>query len=151
MIYLQGTYIFKIGGIILGLVREEVAKNILFYRKKRKLTRKALSEKLSVSASAIVNWETGKNSIDMDTLHELCKVLNVSVVDIFGKCANMLEHNFSAREKDTIYKMRELNEEGIKYIEKQLHYALQQEDFILKNHIFFEPHNTVYNVEEKEY
>lgn len=114
----------------MGLVRDEVAKNILFYRKKRKLTRKALSEKINVSASAIVNWETGKNSIDMDTLHELCKVLSVSIADIFGKCANMFDNNFSSRERDCIYKMRELNEAGIKYVEKQIDYALQQDEFI---------------------
>ena len=113
----------------MGIVREEVAKNILFYRKKRGLTRKALAEKINVSASAVVNWEMCKNSIDMDTLHELCKVLNVSMMDMFGKCANILDDMFTTEEKENIYKVRKLNEEGKRYVVRQIDYALQQEEY----------------------
>lgn len=116
----------------MGIVRDEIAKNILLYRKKRGLTRKALAEKLGVSASAVVNWEYGKNSIDIDTLHILCEVLNVDITDMFGKCANMLDYTFSEEEKDNIYKVRKLNEEGKKYVVHQIGYALQQEEYLLK-------------------
>ena len=116
----------------MGIVREEVAKNILYYRKKRGLTRKALAEKIGVSASAVINWEMGKNSIDMDTLHVLCDVLNVDMMDMFGKCANMLDYTFSEEEKENVYKSRKLNEEGKRYVVKQLDYALQQDEYLLK-------------------
>ena len=80
---------------LVGIVREEIAKNISFHRKKRGLTRRTLAEKIDIIASAVVNWEIRKNSIDIDTLYELCRVLNVSMVDIFGKYANILDDMFS--------------------------------------------------------
>ena len=134
MVYFRQNEKIKPEGrqITLGIVREEVAKNILYYRKERGLTRKALAEKIGVSASAVNNWEIGQNSIDMDTLHTLCKVLNVEMMDIFGKCANSLDHTFSTREKELVYKFRIMNEEGKKYFEKQADYALQQDEYLLK-------------------
>ena len=116
----------------MGIVKEEIAKNILYYRKKRGLTRKALAEKIGVSASAVVKWEMGDNSIDMDTLLELCEILDVSMNDMFGKCADMRSDIFSTEEKDDVYKIRKLNENGKSYVRKQIDYALQQDEYLLK-------------------
>lgn len=43
----------------MGTVRDEIAKNLLFYRKKLGLTQKELSIKLGVKNSAVSNWEKG--------------------------------------------------------------------------------------------
>ena len=65
-------------------VKETIAKNILFYRKSKKLSQKALAEKVGVNNSAISNWENGINSIDIETLFKVCNVLNVSIDTMFG-------------------------------------------------------------------
>jgi transcriptional regulator with XRE-family HTH domain len=59
-------------------------KNILFYRKKNKLTQKQLAEKIGVQNSAISNWENGTNSIDIETLFKVCEVLGISMNTVFG-------------------------------------------------------------------
>lgn len=69
-------------------VRDEISKNLLYYRKKNGLTQKQLAEKLGVKNSAVSNWEKGLNSINIDTLHTVCKVFNVSINDMFGSFSN---------------------------------------------------------------
>ena len=91
-----------VGGKQLGNSKGGSSKKYFVLQKKRGLTRKALAEKLGVSASAVINWEYGKNSIDMDTLHTLCEVLNVDIMDMFGECANILDYKFSEEEKGNI-------------------------------------------------
>lgn len=69
-------------------VREEIAKNLHFYRKNRGITQKELAAKVGVTNSAISNWEKGLNSIDIDTLHNVCIALDVSISEMFGVYAN---------------------------------------------------------------
>jgi transcriptional regulator with XRE-family HTH domain len=64
--------------------RVNCKKNILFYRKKNKLTQKQLAEKIGVQNSAISNWENGTNSIDIETLFKVCEVLGISMNTVFG-------------------------------------------------------------------
>lgn len=64
-------------------IKETVAKNLLFYRKKNKITQKELAEKLGVKHNAISSWENGVNSIDIDTLFKVCKIFGVTVNDMY--------------------------------------------------------------------
>lgn len=68
----------------MGDVKETIAKNILFYRRKRKLSQRELSEKIGVNGSAISNWENGINSIDIETLFKVCDALDISLNTVFG-------------------------------------------------------------------
>ena len=45
-------------------IKETVAKNLLYYRKKNKITQKDLAAQLGVKHNAISSWENGVNSID---------------------------------------------------------------------------------------
>lgn len=65
-------------------IKETVAKNLLYYRKKNKITQKELAEKLGVKHNAISSWENGVNSIDIDTLFRICKIFGVTVNDMYG-------------------------------------------------------------------
>ena len=49
-------------------LKENIQKNLIFYRKKMKKTQKDLAAALGVSAAAISSWECGNNSPDIDTL-----------------------------------------------------------------------------------
>lgn len=64
-------------------IKETIAKNLLFYRKKSKITQKQLAEKLGVKHNAISSWENGVNSIDIDTLFKVCKIFGVTVNDMY--------------------------------------------------------------------
>ena len=65
-------------------VKETIAKNLLYYRKKNKITQKELAEQLGVKHNAISAWENGVNSIDIDTLFRICKIFGVTVNDMYG-------------------------------------------------------------------
>ncbi len=104
-------------------VREEIAKNLRFYRKKSNLTQKALAEKLNLKSSSVSNWETGINSVDIDTLHNICKIFEVSINDMFGSFANknsepLIDEKditcLSANEKELINNYRSVNNKGQK-------------------------------------
>lgn len=66
-------------------IREEIAKNLLFYRKKAGLTQRELAEKLGVKNTAVSNWESGNNSVDIDTLVLACDIFGITLNEIYGK------------------------------------------------------------------
>ena len=73
----------------MSTVREEIAKNLLFYRKKSGLTQKELAGKLGVKNTAVSNWESGNNSIDIDTLFLACEIFGVTLNDMYGKYSDI--------------------------------------------------------------
>ena len=114
------------------VLQEEVSKNILFFRNKKGISRKELAEKINVTVASVSHWENARNSMDMDTLYKICNVLNVSITDMFGKFATQSGECYSSEEKNIIYKVRKLNENGKNYVVKQVNYALQQDEYIIK-------------------
>lgn len=63
-------------------LRVIISKNLRKYRKQAKMSQIELAEKIGVRSSAISNWENGQNSIDIDLLFKVCKVLGVSINDM---------------------------------------------------------------------
>lgn len=68
----------------MGNIRDEISKNLLFYRKRSGMTQKELANLLGVKNSAVSNWEKGVNSIDIETLFKACTIFNISVNDMYG-------------------------------------------------------------------
>ena len=66
-------------------IKENIAKNLKFFRKERRVTQKKLGEVLGVENNTISSWESGTNSIDASSLMEICDYLNVSLDDMFGR------------------------------------------------------------------
>lgn len=64
-------------------IKETVAKNLMYYRKKNKITQKELAEQLGVKHNAISSWENGVNSIDIDTLFRVCQIFGITVNDMY--------------------------------------------------------------------
>lgn len=83
-------------------IREEIAKNLLYYRKKKNLTQKGLAELLGVTSAAVSNWENGVNSVDIDTLYKACSVLGVTFNDMYGIYARDLTGDFTPHERALI-------------------------------------------------
>lgn len=65
-------------------IKTIVAKNILFYRKRKKLSQKALAEMIGVKHNTISSWESCTNSVDIDNLFKICDALNTSINVMMG-------------------------------------------------------------------
>ena len=81
-------------------IRKEIAKNILYYRKKFGYTQKQLGEMLGVRNSSVSNWENEENSIDIETLLKLCKIFNVTLNDMYGTYG--VQNSYTEHEKKVI-------------------------------------------------
>lgn len=66
------------------VLKDNIQKNIVFYRKKNKMTQKDLGAVLGISAAAVSSWECGNNSPDIDTLFAICNSLGVGLYDMCG-------------------------------------------------------------------
>jgi transcriptional regulator with XRE-family HTH domain len=82
--------------------------NIKLYRKMRKMTQKELAEALDVTHSSVSAWEIGKNSIDMERLNDICRILNVSLVEILTE-----------NEDEEKVQKDEENKQLIEYVERR--------------------------------
>ena len=88
----------------MSTVREEIAKNLLYYRKKNGYTQKQLAEKLGVKNSAVSNWENGQNSTDIETLCKACEIFCVTLNDMYGRYSSAEE--YTEHEKAVIFAYR---------------------------------------------
>lgn len=109
----------------MATVKEEIAKNLLFYRKKAGLTQKELAAKLGVKNTAVSNWESGNNSIDIETLFSACEIFGVTLNDMYGRYS--IEKSSlavqSAIEERLLLTFRNLNPQGQEYILQTLDMA----------------------------
>ena len=84
----------------------DIAKNIKKYRKANGMTQKDLAKMVGVSIAAVSNWETGSNSIDIDSLFKVCSALDVPI----SAMTTPLDEQtcpFSSLEKEIVYKFRD--------------------------------------------
>lgn len=102
----------------MATVKEEIAKNLLFYRKKSGLTQKGLAEKLGVKNTAVSNWESGNNSIDIETLFAACEIFGVTLNDMYGRYSVEKSSTpvLSTEEERLLLAFRNLNPQGQAYI-----------------------------------
>ena len=64
--------------------QEKIGKFIQEKRKEQNLTQSDLAEKLNITDRAISKWENGNCLPDAGTMPELCKLLNISINDLFS-------------------------------------------------------------------
>lgn len=109
----------------MATVKEEIAKNLLFYRKKAGLTQKELAAKLGVKNTAVSNWESGNNSIDIETLFSACEIFGVTLNDMYGRYSvgKSSPAVLSTDEERLLVTFRRLNPQGQEYILQTLDMA----------------------------
>lgn len=103
------------GVMVLGTVKEEIAKNLQRNRKASGLTQKQLAEKLGVKNSAVSNWESGQNSIDIETLCKACEIFGVSLDSMYGR--DISDTEFTLAEQQHIKKYRTLDAHGKRVVD----------------------------------
>lgn len=63
-------------------IKEQIGKNIAFYRKKDGLTQAGLAEKLNYSDKAVSKWERGESTPDILTMMQLAAMFGITVNDL---------------------------------------------------------------------
>ena len=71
-------------GVTMGVIRDNVKRNLGYYLSLKGISQKDLAERLSVSQSAVTNWIKGKNSPDIEVVANICEILGITVIDLFG-------------------------------------------------------------------
>lgn len=92
-------------------IKKNISKNIVKYREKAGLSQKELANLLKITPSRISNWEQGANCPTIDILFDVCKILNVSINDIYGIYPNE-KVSLSYAEKEHLNKYRLIDEHG---------------------------------------
>ena len=94
-------------------IREEIAKNLLYYRKKAGLTQKQLADKLGVKNTAVSNWESGNNSVDIESLFLASEIFGVTLNDMYGRYSkDTVSHALKEDEAQLLEDYRSLNLQG---------------------------------------
>lgn len=62
---------------------EKFGLNVVYYRKRQKLTQLQLAELVNVDRSHISAIELGKVGVSFDVIFKLCEVLNISPKELF--------------------------------------------------------------------
>lgn len=102
--------------------QEKIGKFIADRRKKNNLTQEQLAEKLNISKNAVSKWERGLNLPDVSIMQDLCKILNITLNELFigekildekykeiadNNLLNALENSsFTLKEKINFYKKK---------------------------------------------
>ena len=88
----------------------KIGKFIQERRKEKKITQSKLAERLNVTDRAISKWENGNCLPDVSNIHELCKILDITINDLFsGKKVDMKD-NEKVLEKNLLDVVRQKEE-----------------------------------------
>ena len=107
------------------VIKQNISKNIVKYRELAGLSQKELAKILDVTPSRISNWEQGANCPTIDILFEVCKILNVSINDIYGVYPDS-NIPLSYIETEHIKKYRALDENGRQIIDTVINIEFQR-------------------------
>ena len=99
-------------------IRKNIARNILYHRKKLGLTQKELAARLGVRNSAISNWEKEQNSPDIETLFSMCTLFGISVSEMYGIESEPVPSSsvLAPDERKLLEDYRTLNDQGKEHI-----------------------------------
>ena len=70
-------------------LKEIIAKNLILYRTKAKLSQLELALKINYSDKSISKWERGLGLPDLIVLKQLADLYNIKVDDFFAKNENL--------------------------------------------------------------
>lgn len=68
----------------MGDIRDNISKNIAYYRKGAGLTQSQLADRLGVKTTSVSSWERGANAPDIETLYNICKTFDVTLDEVYG-------------------------------------------------------------------
>lgn len=84
----------------------KIGKFIQQKRKESGLTQYELAERLNVSDRAVSKWENGNCIPDVSNIPELCKILNITINDLFSGCIVDMKDNEKKLEENLLEMIR---------------------------------------------
>lgn len=84
----------------------KIGKFIQEKRKEKRLTQSELAEKINVSDRAVSKWENGNCIPDVSNIQELCKILNITINDLFSGCVVDMKDNEKKLEENLLEMIR---------------------------------------------
>lgn len=91
---------------------DTMGKRIEFYRKKRGLTQKDLADRLNLkNGGTVSSWEVDTTSPKPAMMLELCKILDISILELFGV---EKETGLTKEEENLLANYNDLTDEGQK-------------------------------------
>lgn len=90
--------------------QEKIGKFISVKRKEKGITQSELAELLGISDRAISKWENGNCLPDASNMQELCKILNITINDLFSGEVVDMEDNVK-RLEENLLEMTKLKEQ----------------------------------------
>lgn len=91
-------------------IKENIQKNLVFYRKKLKITQRQLADYLETGVSTVSGWERGAYTPDIDTLFAICKLFRIGLNDMCGISAD--NSPLTDDENDLLNTYKILNDAG---------------------------------------
>lgn len=80
----------------------KIGKFIQERRKEKRLTQSELAEELDVTDRAVSKWENGNCIPDASNIQELCKILNITINDLFSGCVVDMRDNEKKLEENLL-------------------------------------------------
>lgn len=65
-------------------LRERIRLNLVSCMESANINQVQLAEKLGISKGTVNNWVRGNNSPDVDMVPKICKVLGISILDLYS-------------------------------------------------------------------
>ena len=93
----------------------KIGKFIQETRKEKNITQSELAEKLNITDRAISKWENGICMPDVGTIPEICKILNITINDLFSGEVVDMKNNEKILEQNLL-EMTRLKEERDKQL-----------------------------------
>lgn len=97
----------------------KIGKFIQERRKEKRLTQSELAEKLDVTDRAVSKWENGNCIPDASNIQELCKILNITINDLFSGCVVDMRNNEKKLEENLLemIKIKEIRDKELLILE----------------------------------
>lgn len=92
-------------------IRETIRKNLKNYLERSQFTQAEIARALGISKASVTNWIKGVNSPNIELLEPLCKLLNITIADMFKEHPET-EDMLTPDEQQLITDYREFNAEG---------------------------------------
>lgn len=113
-------------------LKENIQRNLIFYRKLRKVTQKQLADAINTATTTVSGWERGVATPDIDTLFAICNCLQVSLHDMCGVLSEEESFSVTARERKLLVNYQKLSETGKAKLEERM------EELVLLGYVFNE-------------
>lgn len=117
------------------LMKERIAEGLKDAREYSGLKQTEVKAKINLNNKSISNWENGVSFPSIELLIALADLYGVSLdrlVNHIPKANAMHVNMLSPEETKIIDCFRKVNSEGKRYIQRQVSFAMEQEDFVEK-------------------